>query len=30
MEINHVENGKIKESWTISDTMTVMQQLGAL
>ncbi len=30
VEINHVENGKIKESWTVSDAMTVMQQLGAL
>ncbi len=30
VEINHVENGKIKESWTVSDALTVMQQLGAL
>lgn len=30
VEINHVENGKIKESWTVSDAVTVMRQLGAM
>lgn len=29
MEINRIEDGKIAEIWRLSDTMTLMQQLGA-
>jgi predicted ester cyclase len=30
VEINHVENGSISESWTFSGYLGPMQQLGAL
>jgi steroid delta-isomerase-like uncharacterized protein len=30
IEINHVEDGLITESWTVSDTMGMVRQLGAL
>ncbi len=30
MEINRLENGKIVEIWRLSDTMSLMQQLGAV
>jgi steroid delta-isomerase-like uncharacterized protein len=28
VEINHVEGGRISESWTVSDALGLMQQLG--
>jgi steroid delta-isomerase-like uncharacterized protein len=28
VEINHVEDGRISESWTVSDALGLMQQLG--
>ena len=28
VEINHVENGKISASWTVSDALGLMRQLG--
>src|SRR5215216_4760330 len=30
VEMNHVEDGKITASWTVSDAMGLMRQLGAL
>ncbi len=30
VEINHVEDGRISESWTVSDALGLMKQLGAL
>ena len=30
VEMNHVENGRITASWTVSDAMGLMKQLGAL
>lgn len=30
MEINRIANGKIIEIWRLSDTMSLMQQLGAV
>lgn len=30
MEINHIVNGRIAGIWRLSDTMSLMQQLGAL
>jgi predicted ester cyclase len=30
MEINHVRDGKIVESWSISDALGMMRQLGAV
>lgn len=30
MEINRIMNGKIIEIWRLSDTMSLMQQLGAI
>jgi predicted ester cyclase len=28
VEINHVEEGSISASWTVSDSLGLMQQLG--
>jgi predicted ester cyclase len=30
VEMNHVEDGRITASWTVSDAMGLMRQLGAL
>ncbi len=30
VEINHVRDAKISESWTVSGAMGLMRQLGAL
>ena len=30
VEMNHVESGRITASWTVSDAMGLMRQLGAL
>jgi len=30
VEMNHVEDGRISASWTVSDAMGLMRQLGAL
>jgi steroid delta-isomerase-like uncharacterized protein len=30
LEINRIQDGKIVEIWRLSDTMTLMQQLGAM
>ena len=28
VEINHVEDGRISESWTVSDSLDLLRQLG--
>ncbi len=30
MEVNRIANGKIVEIWRLSDTMSLMQQIGAV
>lgn len=30
MEINYVENRRISESWTVSDSLGLVQQLGLM